>query len=87
MSDALIKQIHDAVKTGVIEEPFTVQDIQWWMEEKDIRKEDGTKYSKGYPASLLSDSVKKKKKTKNRNSKWLKQRKNENGKFEYWFAD
>ena len=87
MATALIHLIHIAVKAGDIKEPFTAQDIERWMKQNDIRKPNGDKYSDGYPASLLSDSVKKKKKTKNRTSKWLKQGKNENGICEYWFVD
>ena len=87
MPDALIKKIHDAVKNGFIEEPFTAQDVSDWMAKYKIMKEDGTPYSKGYVTTLLSDSVIKAKKTKNRNSKWLKRSINENGIYEYWFDD
>ena len=41
----------------------------------------------GLRPMLIESYRAKKKKTKNRNSKWLKQCKNKNGKFEYWFAD
>lgn len=87
MSYALIKRIHDAVKSGDLDEPFTSHDIEIWMARYEIRKEDGTKYKEGYAANLLYNSLIKKKKTKNRNSKWLHRRKNGNGLYEYWFAD
>ena len=79
MVDALIKRIDDAVKTGHINEPFTGKNAEDWMSEHEIMKEDGTPYSKGYVTTLLSDSRIMSKKTKNRNSKWLIRRRNNEG--------
>ena len=87
MSYALIKRIHDAVRAGYIEQQFTELDIEDWMAEHNIRKEDGAKYKDGYAANLLYNSLIKEKKTKNKNSKWLHRCKNENGIYEYWFAE
>ena len=87
MPVALIKKIHDAVKNGFIEEPFTAHNVEDWMAEHEIMKGDGTPYSEGYVATLLSDSLIKPIKTKNRNSKWLRRRRNDDGIYEYWFAD
>ena len=87
MAYALIKRIQEAVRVGLIEQPFTEWDVEDWMSEYNIRKEDGTKYKEGYVATLLSNSLIKEKKTKNRNSKWLHRRKNENGIYVYRFAD
>ena len=86
-SNPLIKQLHDGVKAGDISEPLTTHKVEQWMAKYDIRKGDGTKYKEGYAANILYNSLIKEKKTKNRNSKWLHRRKNENGIFEYWFAD
>ena len=87
-TSALIKRIHDAVKTGHIIEPFSGRSIKNWMDQYKIMKDDGTPYSKGYkPTSLLSDSLIKPVKTKNTNSKWLRRRRNDDGIYEYWFED
>jgi hypothetical protein len=58
------------------------------MAEYNIHKEGGTRYKKGYVATLLSNSYIKKKNRTNRNSIWLDRRFNkEDGVYEYWFAD
>ena len=67
-SKPLIKQIREAVIKGYLEEPFTADDVKAWMKKYNIRKGDGTQYKKGYVTSLLSDSLIKPIKTKNRNS-------------------
>lgn len=87
MSMALIKRVHDAVKAGYIHEPFTAKNVEIWMIENHIRKEDGTKYKDGYVATLLSTSYIGKRMKKNRNSICLDRRKNKDGIFEYWFID
>ena len=87
MSYALIRRIQEAVRKGFIEQPFTEWDVEDWMSEYNIRKEDGTKYKEGYVANLLCNSLIKEKKTMNRNSKWLHRRKNKDGIYEYWFAE
>lgn len=84
---ALIKRIHDAVKDGFINEPFTAKHIVTWMHENNICKEDGTQYKAGYVTTLLSNSYIGKKNKSNRNSVWLDRRENEDGIFEYWFVD
>ena len=87
MSNSLIAQLRKAVKEKFINELLTVKKVESWMTEHDIRQENGTRYKKGYAANLLYNSLIKEKKTKNRNSKWLHRRKNENGHYEYWFAE
>lgn len=88
MSHALIKRIHDAVKSNHIEQPFTAHDIEIWIVEKDIRKEDGTKYKAGYPATLLSTSYIRKVMKRNRNSVWLDRCFNKiKCMHEYWFVE
>ena len=82
----LIRRIHDDVRAGYIDELFTVRDIEEWMSEHNIRREDDTKYKEGYVSTLLSNSLIKDKKTKNRNSRWLHRRKNNNGIYVYWFT-
>ena len=57
------------------------------MREYDIRKGNGEKYPRSIAATLLSNSLIKKKKTTNRNSKWLHRRINDKGEYEYWFDD
>lgn len=87
MWHALIKRIHVAVKEGFLKQPFTAQEVEKWMVDYDIRKEDGEKYKAGYVATLLSTSYIRKKMKKNRNSIWLDRRKNIDGIFEYWFIN
>jgi hypothetical protein len=87
MATALIHRIHIAVKAGDIKQPITRQDVEKWMDRNNIRKPDGKKYKDGYAANLLSNSLYKKKQTKNRNSKWLYRHVNKDGTFEYWFVD
>ncbi|MCK4999513.1 MAG: hypothetical protein KAS23_08255 [Anaerohalosphaera sp.] len=84
MPDALIKKIHIAVKNGDIPEPFTAHDVTVWINKYAIIKEDDKPY-KVKTSTLLSGSTIKSKKTKNRNSKWLYRRKDEDGIYEYWF--
>lgn len=84
-NNALIKHIHGAVNSGYIHEPFSAQNIERWMSEFNIRQDDGSKYSEGYAATLLSCSLIKKKMTKNRNSKWLRRRISDEGIYLYWF--
>ena len=87
-SNPLIKQIHDAVRAGRINEPFTARDIKNWMDRYDIRKGDGTRYAEGYrPATLLANSYIGKRNETNRNSEWLDRHENEDGIFEYWFVE
>ena len=87
ISMALIKRVHDAVKTGYVIEPFTAKNIVTWMNENDIRKEDGSKYTEGYVSTLLSNSYIKKRNRTNRNSIWLDRQMNIDGVYEYWFVD
>ena len=84
---ALIKRIHEAVLNGIIKQPFTAHDIEDWMERYNIRQANGQKYSSGYVSTLLSDSLIKSEKTKNKNSKWLHRSLNEAGDYEYWFDE
>jgi hypothetical protein len=85
---ALIKRIHDAVKTVDIRQPFTVRHVVTWMSENNIRKEDGTKYKEGYVATLLSNSYINKKNITSKNSIWLDRRfNNKDCVYEYRFVD
>lgn len=85
-SNPLIKQLHDAVKAGDINESLTAHSVEQWITKYNIRKGDGTRYKEGYAVNLLSNSLIKNKTTKNRNSKWLNRRINSAGVYEYWFA-
>lgn len=86
--EALIRRIHAAVKEGLIPEYFTCHDVQAWVDKYDIRRIGNLRYQKGYIATLLSTSVKGRKPTKNRNSKWLNcQFDKKLGLNVYWFDD
>jgi len=85
---ALIKRVHLAVKDGLLPDIFTCRDVQAWADKYDIRRTGNLRYIKGYVATLLSSSVKGRKPTKNRNSKWLNcQFNQELGLNEYWFDE
>jgi hypothetical protein len=86
-SNPLIRQLHEAVCDGSVSSRLTLNQLRNWMREYDIRKGNGEKYRESYPAALLSNSLIKKKKTKNTNSKWLHRRINDKGEYEYWFDD
>jgi len=86
-SNPLIRQLHEAVWDDFIKRRFTLTLMRNWMRQYDIRKGNGKKYADSYPAALLSNSLIKKKKTKNTNSKWLHRQLNDDGEYEYWFDD
>jgi hypothetical protein len=86
-SNPLIWQLREAVSNDFIKRRFTLTLMRNWMHEYDIRKGNGEKYAESYPAALLSNSLIKKKKTKNTNSKWLHRQLNDDGEYEYWFDD
>ena len=81
----LIVLIRDAVDDGVIKEPFTPRDIDNWIINNNIRKPDGSTYSRGYANTLLSQSYIRTRNKTNTNWKCLDRRKNDKGRFEYWF--
>jgi hypothetical protein len=87
-SNPLIKQLHDAVKAGNINEMFTAHSLTQWMSTFDIRKGDGTKYKNFKAGSFLSSSYIKKKNKTNRNSVCLDRHFNiSKGVHEYWFVN
>ena len=89
MSDALIKKLHDAVKKGHIDQPFTGRTVDNWRIDYKIKNEDDLPYARSYKSSgLLANSyLYKNKESTNGNSIWLDRRKNHSGVYEYWFND
>lgn len=81
----LIKQIHDAVENGDLDQPFTTQDLKQWMKKNKIVKDDGEEYAESSINAILSNSDTKNVPTTNKNIKKLKSRINDNGKHEFWF--
>ncbi len=81
----LIKQIHDAVQNGDLEQPFTTQDLKQWMRANKIVKDDGEEYAESSINAILSNSDTKNTPTTNKNFKTLKSRLNDSGKHEFWF--
>lgn len=53
---ALINQIHNAVKNGYLDQPFTVRSMKAWVLQNKIVKDDGKPYAKKSLESLLSNS-------------------------------
>jgi len=86
-SNPLFDQMDEAINKGHLIQRFTAEIVKAWMTKFNIRKGDGTQYSKGYVTTRLSNGLIKTKKTKNRNSRRLKREMNNDGIFEYWFAD
>ena len=80
----LIKQIFEAIKSGILEQPFTVQDLKQWVKIKNIVKNDGEQYAEASINAMLSNSDKKNTPTSNKNTKVFKSKKNKEGKYEYW---
>jgi hypothetical protein len=81
----LIQQIYKAIENSDLKEPFTVQHLKKWMEEKQIVKDDGEEYAQSSINAILSNSDTKNQPTTNKNIKILKSRINKEGKHEYWF--
>lgn len=81
----LIKQIHEAVQSGNLRQPFTVQDLKQWIKKNKIVKDDGEEYAESSINAILSNSDTKNIPTTNKNIKTLKSKVNEAGKNEYWF--
>ena len=70
----LIKQIHDAVESGDLEQPFTTQDLKQWMRTNKIVKDDGEEYAESSINAILSNSDTKNVPTSKKKKKKLKSR-------------
>ena len=82
---SLIEQVFAATESGHLHQPFTVADLNDWIVEYKIAKNDGRPYAQSSIDAILSNSNLKNQPTSNRNRKMLKSRINEGGKSEYWF--
>ena len=83
----LIVQIHNAVRSGDLAEPFTLNHLREWMSARDIVKDDGKAYKASSIKSILSNSDIKNRVTTNRNVKCLRSKTREDGVREYWMMD
>jgi len=81
----LITQIHNAVNSGALQEPFTTQDLKNWIASQSIVKDDGEPYAEASIDAILSNSDARNNPTSNKNSKMLSSRLNSEGDKEYWF--
>lgn len=82
----LINQVRQAVEDGHLQEVFSTADVKIWVQNKEIRKEDGTPYAEGSIDAILSNSCLRNQGSTNRNRKML-DCKQQNGVIVYWFCD
>ena len=81
----LIKQIRDAVESGDLKQPFTVQDLKIWIKKMNIVKDDGSEYAEASINAILSNSDTKNVPTTNKNVKTMNSMTNNGGNRAYWF--
>jgi len=81
----LIKQMRDAVESGDLKQPFTVQDLKIWIKKMNIVKDDGSEYAEASINAILSNSDTKNVPTTNKNIKVMNSMTNDGDNRAYWF--
>ncbi len=81
----LIKQIRNAIDSGDLQQPFTVQDLKFWIKRMNVVKDNGEEYAEASINAILSNSDTRNVPTSNKNIKMLKSKINFEGNRAYWF--
>ena len=77
---SLIEQIFKATQSGLLNEPFTTEDIKKWIKNSNIVKNDGSQYAEASINAILSNSDVANNPTTNKNKKCLKSNVDKSGK-------
>jgi hypothetical protein len=82
---SLIEKVFSAAKSGALRQPFTTAHLKEWIQQADIKKDDGTEYADASINAILSNSDFGNLPTTNRNKKALVSQTAEDGTKSYRF--